>query len=142
MAYADSTDYSTLTTSIADSISASLKSLALEVADVWIDSKLESPITGTTPALVEKAATYKAYAYTLRNLYDTDLDDTPMADFWDKEADKLLNAYIGKHTSEESLAHPYSSSQTPTAKEAGKNVRTVYDYTNYDDIDDTKWTSE
>ena len=78
--YGNSTDLGYLLTPIANDVSANLKSYALEVSTTWVNSKLPSPITGTVPDLVEKAATYYAYVFLLKNLYDTTGDESPMMD--------------------------------------------------------------
>ncbi len=143
MVYGSSTKLSTLITSIADSVSSDLKTLALNVADSWVNSKISGGGSITTiPILLEDAATHFAYAYLLRNLFDVSLEDTAMAQWEEKLANNLIDAYVAQSAEEDSLVHPYSSSKTPTRKELNKNNKTSYDYTDYDNMDDTKWDSE
>ena len=139
--YGSSTDLATLITAISDSVSTDLKQLSLDMADAWVETNVD-PITGTVPKLVVKAATYKAYAYILRNLYDTDIADTPIAQFWDKEAQALIDAYSDSLPDTSTNPSPYSHSLTPTRKEMNKDVRSVYDNTDYTNQDDTRWDSE
>jgi hypothetical protein len=123
-------------------VSSNLKSYALEIADTWVNSKVTGVSTSSVPDLVEKAATYYAYSFILRNLYDTSLDDTPMAKWFEDEAKRLLDAYIGQNLNEESDEHPYSSNLSPTNVFTQRNKRTVEDDTDYDNVDDTEWESE
>jgi hypothetical protein len=140
--YGNSTDLGYLITSIADSVSANLKSYALEVATTWVNSKVTGVSTSSIPDLVEKAATYYAYSFILHNLYDTSLDDTAMAKKFEVMAEDLLEAYIGQNMNEDSDMHPYSSNLSPTNTFTQRNKRTSYDDTDYDNVDDTEWESE
>ena len=142
MTYGDSTDLGVLTTALANDISASLKSLALEIADTWVNSKLSSPITGTVPDLVQKAATYYAYVFILKNLYDTTGEEDPMMDWFEKQANDLLAAYVEQNVTEDSTMHPYSGNLTPTNVFTQRNKRTAYDNTDYENVEEPQWESE
>ena len=142
MTYGNSTDLGYLKTAISDSVSSNLTSYALEIADTWVNSKVTGVSTTSVPDLVEKAATYYAYSFILRNLYDTSLDDTPMAKKFEEMAEDLLEAYIGQNLNEDSDMHPYSSNLSPTNVFTQRNKRTSYDDTDYDNVDDTEWESE
>ena len=142
--YGNSTDLGYLITPITDSVSANLKSYALEVATTWVNSKLPAPLTGTIPDLVEKAATYYAYVFLLKNLYDTTGEESPMMDWYEKQANDLLSAYVEQTATEESTIHPYSGSLTPTHHFTERHLRTVRDDDEYeyDDVDDDEWDPE
>ena len=140
--YGNSTDLGYLINSIANDVSASLKSFALEVSTTWVNSKLPAPITGTVPDLVEKAATYYAYVFILKNLYDTTGEEDPMMDWFEKQANDLLAAYVEQSATEESTMHPYSGSLSPTNVFTQRNKRTVEDDTDYDNVNDVEWPSE
>ena len=141
--YGNSTDLGYLLTPIANDVSANLKAYALEVSTTWVNSKLPAPITGTTPDLVERAATYYAYVFLLKNLYDTTGDESPMMDWYEKQANDLLGAYIEQTATEESTIHPYSGNLTPTYAFMGRNKRTSdEDDIDFDDIDADEWDSE
>jgi hypothetical protein len=142
MTYGDSTDLGTLTTAVTNDISSTLKSLALEVADTWINSKVPSPITGTVPDLVQKAATYYAYVFILKNLFDTTGEEDPMMDWFEKQANDLLSAYVEQNVTEESTMHPYSGNLTPTNVFTQRNKRTTRDDTDYDNVNEVDWDSE
>jgi len=98
--YGSSTDLGYLLTPITNDVSSNLKAYGLEVATTWVNSKLPAPISGTTPDLVEKAATYYAYVFILKNLYDTTGDESPMMDWYEKQANDLVE----KHNRELELA--------------------------------------
>lgn len=142
--YGNSTDLGYLITPIANDVSANLKAYALEVATTWVNSKLPSPITGTVPDLVEKAATYYAYVFLLKNLYDTTGDESPMMDWYEKQANDLLSAYVEQNTTEDSTLHPYSGNLTPTHAYTERILRFVNDDDEEDhyDVDDDEWESE
>ena len=140
--YADSTDLGYLTTSIADSVSANLKAYAIEISNTWVNSIVQNVSTTSIPDLVQKAATYYAYAFILRNLYDTSMEDTPVAMWYEKEAYRLLGAYSAQNTQEADATNPYASSQSPGYIYSGRNKRTSYDDTDYNDIDESTWTSD
>lgn len=140
--YGSSTDLGYLITPIANDVSANLKAYALEVSTTWVNSKLPAPITGTVPDLVEKAATYYAYVFLLKNLYDTTGEESPMMDWYEKQANDLLAAYVEQTATEESTMHPYSGSLSPTNVFMQRNKRTVEDDTDYDDVNDVEWPSE
>lgn len=140
--YGNSTDLGYLIYSITDSVNANLKSYALETSTSWVNSKIQGVSLSSVPDLVEKAATYYAYSLILRVLYDTSLDDTAMANKFEKMAEDLLGAYIAQNLDEESDMHPYSGNLTPTYAYTGRNKRTAEDDTDYDNIDDTEWESE
>ena len=140
--YGNSTDLGYLLTAIADSVSVNLKSYALEVSTSWVNSKVTGVSTSSVPDLVEKAATFYAYAWILRNLYDTSLEDTENAIWFEKQANDLLNAYIAQNLTEESEAHPYSSNLSPTFAYMGRNKRTATDDTDYDNVEEETWEDE
>jgi hypothetical protein len=141
MTYGSSIDLGVLITSIADSVSVGLKSLGLEVADTWVNSKVSS-IPPTVPDLVEKAATYYAYVFILKNLYDTTGEEDPMMDWYEQQAKDLLGAYVEQTATEESTMHPYSGNLTPTNVFTQRNKRTSYDNTDYDNVREPQWESE
>ena len=141
MTYGSSTKLDVLITSIADSVTNNLKTLALEVADSWANSKLGKPVS-PTPDLIEKAATYYAYVFILKNLYDTTGEEDPMMDWFNQQAIDLLGAYVAQNATEESEIHPYSGSLTPTNQFTQRIKRTDRDNTNYDDVDSTRWDHE
>ena len=140
--YGNSTDLGYLINSVSNDVSANLKSFALEVSTTWVNSKLPAPITGTVPDLVEKAATYYAYVFILKNLYDTTGEEDPMMDWFEKQANDLLAAYVEQNVTEESTMHPYSGSLSPSNVFTQRNKRTVDDDTDYDDVNDVDWPSE
>ena len=140
--YANSTDLGYLTTSISDSVSADLKAYAIEIATTWVKSIVTGVSLSSVPDLVEKAATYYAYAFLLRNLYDTSMEDSPVAVWYEKEALRLLSAYSAQNTQEADATNPYSSSQSPGYIFSGRDKRTSYDNTDYDNIDEAIWTSD
>ena len=140
--YASSTDLGYLTAALGASATTNGKAYAIEAATTWVNSfNVSGLTTASVPDLVEKAATYYAYSFLLRNLYDVSVDDTPMAAWYEKEAFRLMNSYIASVASEESTAHPYGSSKTPTRAYMGRHTRTTYDDTDYDYIDDTTNTT-
>ncbi len=142
MTYGDSTDLGTLCTAIADSVSSTLKSYALEVADTWVNSKIEGVSTTSVPDLVQKAATYYAYAFILRNLYDTSDSEANGIIWYEEQAQDLIEAYVAQSANEESEVHPYSSNLSPTNVFTKRNIRTIEDDLDYDDIDDNEWPME
>lgn len=142
MTYGDSTDLGTLCTAIADSVSSTLKSYALEVADTWVNSKIEGVSTTSVPDLVQKAATYYAYAFILRNLYDTSDSEANGIIWYEDQAQDLIEAYVAQSANEESEVHPYSSNLSPTNVFTKRNIRTIEDDLDYDDIDDNEWPME
>jgi hypothetical protein len=140
--YGNSTDLGYLLTPLTSDVSSNLKSYALEVSTTWVNSKLPAPITGTVPDLVEKAATYYAYVFLLKNLYDTTGEESPMMDWYEKQANDLLGSYVEANATEESTMHPYSGTLTPTNVFTQRVKRTVEDDTDYDNVDDVEWPSE
>lgn len=140
--YGNSTDLGYLLTPITNDVSSSLKSYALEVATTWVNSKITGVSTSSVPDLVEKAATYYAYVFILKNLYDTTGEEAPNIDWYEKQANDLLSSYIESVADEESTIHPYSGSLSPTYQYMGRNKRATDDDTDYDDVDDTEWESE
>ena len=144
MTYGNTTDLGYLITPIANDVNSNLKSYALEVADTWVNSKLPAPLTGTTPDLVEKAATYYAYVFLLKNLYDTTGDESPMMDWYEKQANDLLAAYVEQTATEDSTMHPYSGNLTPTHAYTERILRYVNDddETDHYDVDDDEWEAE
>ena len=142
MTYGSSTDLGYLITAVSADVASDLKSYVLEVADTWVNSKLPAPLTGTIPDSIEKAATYYAYVFLFKNLYDTTGEEAPNIDWYEKQANDLLAAYVEQNVTEDSTMHPYSGNLTPTNVFTQRNKRTVRDDTNYDDVDDTRWDSE
>jgi hypothetical protein len=140
--YGNATDLALLYTALADSVSSNLKTYALEVSTTWVNSKVEGLSTSSVPDLVEKAATFYAYSFILRNLFDVSESDTESAIKFEKMAEDLLGAYIAQQVIESSESHPYSSNLTPTGAYTGRNKRTVEDDTNYDNINEVEWESE
>ncbi len=139
--YGDSTDLGYLTTSISDSVSANLKAYALEIATTWVDSfSIDGLTTASVPDLVQKAATYYAYAFILRNLFDTSIADSMSAKWFETEAYRLMEKYSTTLEVENSLTNPYGVSKSPGYVYTNRNKRTSYDETDYDDIDETTWT--
>ena len=114
--YASSTNVATLYASIKDSVSDDLADYALEVADAYIYSEIEGINISSPPAMIQMAAEFKAEAFILRTLTDTDTGNMPTADWYEKEADKLIGAYAAQHATNESEIHPYSSSKTPNSE--------------------------
>lgn len=140
--YGSSTDLGYLLTPLTNDVSSNLKSYGLEVATTWVNSKLPAPISGTVPDLVEKAATYYAYVFILKNLFDTMGTEDPMMDWYEKQANDLLAAYVEQNATEDSTMHPYSGSLTPTNVFMGRKKKTVYDDTDYDNVEEPQWESE
>ena len=141
--YGSSTDLGYLLTPIANDVSANLKAYALEVSTTWVNHKVGHTISGTVPDPVEKAATYYAYVFLVKNLLDTSIETESLnIDWFEEQANDLLNGYIESIADEESIAHPYSGNLTPTNVYMQRNKRTVEDDTDYDNVDDTSWDSE
>lgn len=125
--YGSSTDLGYLITSIADSVSSNLKSYALEVASTWINSQIPGISTSNIPDMIEKAATYYAYVFILRNLYDTDSEESAMMKWYEAQAEALVAAYLAQNPTASDYDSPYSSSLTPTEQYMERNLRTVDD---------------
>ena len=140
--YGSSTDLGYLITPITNDVSSNLKSYALEVSTTWVNSKVGHAISGTVPDAVEKAATYYAYVFILKNLFDTMGTEDPMMDWYEKQANDLLGAYIESIADEESTIHPYSGNLTPTNVFMQRNKKTSYDDTDYDNVEEPQWESE
>lgn len=141
--YGNSTDLGYLLTSISTSVSANQKSYALEIATTWVNSyNITGLTTASVPDIVEKAATFYAYAFLLRMLYDTSFDDSASAKWYETEAIRLMESYSAIHADEDALTNPYASSLSPGYVYSGRNKRTSYDDTDYDDVDETVWTSD
>ena len=140
--YASSTDLGYLTTSISDSVSSNLKAYAIEIATTWVNSIVQGISTSSIPDLVEKAATYYAYAFILRNLYDTSMEDSPVAVWYEKEAFRLLSAYSAQNSKEADATNPYASSKSPGYIYSGRDKRTSYDDTDYTNVNEVTWTSD
>lgn len=140
--YGDEDTLEVLINSVADDVSAELLALSLEAADAWVLSKSESISMTSVPVLVEKAATYYAYSFILRNLYDTNGEDSQTAIKFESMAIELLGAYIEQNSTEDSTIHPYSGSLTPTNVFTQRNKRTSYDNTDYDNVEEPQWESE
>lgn len=143
MTYADSTNLGYIIASIADSVSANLKSYAITVADNWVNAQV-GVISGTTPALVKQAAEYFAAAFILRNLYDTDSEEAATAVWYEKMAHDMLEAYQAQNPgATEDYDSPYSSSMTPTEKYMDRNIRTEYDPDEFEEDNViNEWDSE
>ena len=141
--YGSSTDLGYLLTSINDSVSSSLKSYALEIATTWVNSfSINGLTTASIPDSIEKAATFYAYAFILRNLYDTSMEDSPVAVWYEKEALRLLGSYSASVADDDSITNPYASSKSPGYVYSNRNKRTSYDDTDYEYVDETTWTSD
>ena len=140
--YGDEDTLEVLINSIAADVSDDLLALALEAADAWILSKSDSISMTSVPVLVEKAATYYAYSFILRNLYDTNGEDSQTAMKFESMAIELLGAYIEQNSTEDSTIHPYSGSLSPTYQYMGRIKRTSYDDTDYDNVEEPDWESE
>lgn len=141
--YGSSTDLGYLIQSISDSVSSNLKSYALEVSTTWINSQVPGISFVSVPDLIEKAATYYAYVFILRNLYDTDSEEGAMVKWFEAQANDLVAKYISQNPSVEDYDSPYSSSLTPTERYMDRNLRTVDD-TNEPDENNVpeEWESE
>jgi hypothetical protein len=137
--YGDSTDLGYLLTNIGDSVSSSLKSLALDTADVWVLTKVPSVPT-SVPTKVEKAATYYAYVFILRNLYDTAEADSMSAQWYEQLAEDLLASYASEVPDE--MMSPYKASLTPTNRYMRRDKLTVEDDRDYENVDNVTWESE
>ena len=142
MTYGNSTDLGYLILSITDSVASNLKSYALEIADTWVNSQIPGGVSGTVPDMVEKAATYYAYSFILRTLYDVSLEDTPSAIKFEQMAKDLLAAYVAQTADEDSEIHPYSGNLTPTNVFMQRNKRTAYDDTDYENVEEPNWEPE
>ena len=127
MSYADIDNLGTLITSLSEDASVDRITLAVAASDAWVNSKLPAPLTGTIPNLVEMAATYYTYVFILKNLYDTNGEESPMMDWYEKQANDLLSAYVEQNATEESTMHPYSGHLTPTNVFMGRNKRATRD---------------
>lgn len=144
MTYGNSADLTLLCNSIADSVSSGLHDFALEIADTWVAGEIGS-LTGTltsTPDMLEKAATYYAYVFILRNLYDTSEMEAANMNWFETQANNLIQEYVAQNTNERSTVHPYSGNLTPTNVFTQRDKRTDRDDTNYDDVDSTRWDAE
>ena len=142
MTYASSTKLGYLITSITDSISSDLKAQAITTADAWVNSQIGT-ISGTTPLLIEEAATHFAYAFLLRILYDTDSEESQTMVWEEKLARELLAAYQAQNPDTPDYESPYSSNLTPTEKFMERNIRTEYDPDEDEEDDVTvEWESE
>ena len=141
MTYASSTKLGYLIASIADSVSANLKAQAIIAADAWVESMI-GPVSGTTPLLIEEASTDFAYAYILRVLYDTDSEESQSMVWYEKLARELLDAYLAQNPDTPDYESPYSSNLTPTRLYTKRNLQTVEDDDETDNIDDTRWDRE
>ena len=141
--YGNSTDLGYLVTSISDSVSSNLKAYALEAATTWINSKIPGISTTSIPDLIEKAATYYAYVFILRNLYDTDSEEGAMIVWYEKQANELLDAYLEQNPGVSDYQSPCSSRLTPTDQFMERNLRTVddSDEADKDNVPDD-WESE
>ena len=115
----------------------------MELSDAWINSKVEHVPISPVPDLVEKAGTYYAYAFILRNLYDTVDSEAIGLQWFEDTARKLLESYVAQTATEDSEMHPYSGSLSPTGKWTKRDLRELaVDDTDYTDIDDNSWPVE
>lgn len=112
MSYVDTEDLETLISDLNNSVTDSLKTLSIKASDTWIESKLESLPIQTTDKLVISAATYFAYCFILRNLYDTDEDESKTMVWYENLANEQIGAYINKMDLIDPLDSPYSSKKT------------------------------
>ena len=113
--YASSTNLGYLYASISDSVSTNLAVYALTVADNYILSKIEGINKSSPPSAIQMAAEFKAVAFILRSLTDTETGEMPTANYYEKEADNLIGSYTAQNATEDSEIHPYSSSKTPNS---------------------------
>lgn len=142
MTYVNATNLGYIIASINDSISANLKSYAISAADNWVNSKVTG-IPSSTPALIQQAAEYYAAAILLRILYDTDVEGSASAEWYEKTAEDILSQWISQNSSStEDYESPYSSNLTPTRLYTKRNLQTVEDDDETDNIDDTRWDRE
>lgn len=137
--YGSSTDLGYLLTTITDSVDSNQKAYALEVADTWVNSLVDS-VPSTVPDNVEKAATLYAYVIILRMLYDTAVADSYSASKFEQLAIDLLKSYADDIENEK--MSPYSASLTPTSRYMRRNKRTAEDDRDYDNVDNINWESE
>nr|WP_302578254.1 hypothetical protein [Methanobrevibacter arboriphilus] len=112
MSYVDTEDLETLISDLNNSVTDSLKTLSIKASDTWIESKLESLPIQTTDKLVISAATYFAYCFILRNLYDTDEDESKTMVWYENLANEQIGAYINKMDLIDPLDSPYSSNKS------------------------------
>lgn len=112
MSYLNTNDLNTLIDSLSDSINQNELNLAISASDTWIESKLEGLPIQTTDKLVISAATYFAYCFILRNLYDTDEDESKTMVWYENLANEQIGSYINKMDLIDPLDSPYSSKKT------------------------------
>lgn len=142
MVYVSTTELAKHYAAISNDVSSNLQGLAVSVGDAWINSKVEGISTTSVPSAVQMAATLYAYSFILRNLYDTELEDSDSAIWYEELAENILGSYIAQNTNEESEIHPYSGNLTPTNVFTQRNKRTSYDNTDYDNVEEPQWDSE
>ena len=139
--YGDGTDLATLYYSITDSVTANMKQLALDTADAWVLTKVNS-VPSPTPNKVEKAATFYAYTFILRDLFDTSLEDSVTAKLYEELALELLESYINDSGDDDEHASPYSSKLTPGNRYSKRDLRTTEYTRDYEYIDNVTWESD
>jgi hypothetical protein len=142
MVYVSTTELAKHYAALAADVSSNLQGLAVSVGDSWVNSKVEGISTTSVPSQVQMAATLYAYSFILRNLYDTSIEDSDSAIWYEELAENILGSYIAQNANEESEIHPYSGNLTPTNVFMQRNKRTSYDDTDYDDVEEPNWESE
>lgn len=142
MVYVSTTELVKHYAALSADVSSNLQGLAVSVADAWVNSKVEGLSQTVIPAAVQMAATLYAYSFILRNLYDTSIEDSDSAIWYEELAESILGSYIAQNANEDSEMHPYSGNLTPTNVFTQRNKRTTYDNTDYDNVEEPQWESE
>jgi hypothetical protein len=137
--YGSATELGYMLTNIGDSVSSNLQTQALNTADAWVLTKVPS-VPSSVPTAVSKAATYYAYVFILRNLYDTAEADSMSAQWFEQLAEDLLASYAA--TVPDETMSPYSVRLTPTNRYVRRNKKTVEDDRDYENVDNVTWESE
>lgn len=122
MSYLNTNDLNTLIDSLSDSINQNELDLAISASDTWIESKLEGLPIQTTDKLVISAATYFAYCFILRNLYDTDEDESKTMLWYENLANEQIGSYINKMDLINPLDSPYSSKKTKPYRRSKRDL--------------------
>lgn len=110
MSYLNTDDLNTLIDSLSEDVTNEDITLATNASVTWIESQLTG-IKLNTPYddLVVKSATYFAYCFILRNLYDTDDEESKTMIWYENLAKEQINAYIIKEDLNKKQGSPYSS---------------------------------
>ncbi|MBF4468794.1 MAG: hypothetical protein ISP01_05250 [Methanobrevibacter arboriphilus] len=110
MSYLNTDDLNTLIDSLSEDVTDKDIDLATEASDTWIESQLTGiKLTPPYDDLVVKSATYFAYCFILRNLYDTDDEESKTMLWYETLAKEQINAYIIKEDLNKKQGSPYSS---------------------------------